>query len=365
MLPTRVALVSYTTAPFPSADLERVATALQRQVTEDVNGTWGVEGIVAPFESFDDVPVGYIPLAIVDQDKLPGREHAFHFAPSGQPLGLVGNYKNWSVLASHELIEILCDPWGNRTAVGRSLRDDQGEVEYLVEVCDPCQKRTYTVNDVHVSDFVTPRYYDPDDPGGGPYSWKENITAPLQVLEGGYITWSVRRGDGQEIWQAKRNGDVSIEPLSTGTPIFTRGWVDLQSADYSGPVARAAATTSPAGSSANGYGAALQAEVDAVLASLDVPPTIPSFDQLLKLIEDLATNPSVYNAFEADPAGFLTGQGLNGSMFHFPAGEVPSQKRYEAVFNALNQIKQKGLGPGLDQPLVSTELQALAMHGST
>jgi hypothetical protein len=366
MLPTRVALLPFTDKPGLSlTELLRVAAALQTQVTRDVAPIWAVEGVVSPFESFDDVPPGYIPLAIVDKDRLPDREHAFHFAPGGQPLGIVGFQEDWSVLASHELIEIMCDPWGNRTTTGTSLRDDQGQVEYLVEVCDPCQEKTYTINDVAVSDFVTPRYYDPVNVGSGPYSCMENVTEPLEVLDGGYITWCVRGPEQQEIWQAKRKGkELCIAPLTTGTPMFTRMWVDRQTGPNSAGTAAPAAASPPV-SGASGYGAALKAEVEGVLDSLAGSP--PSFDDLLKFIDDLANDPDVYGQFKSGATrdALLKDRGLNPNDFKFSDPEIPSQGRYKKVYASLNSLKTQGLGPGLDQPSVSSELQALAMHGST
>jgi hypothetical protein len=65
----------------------------------------------------------------------------------------------WSVTASHECQEMLADPFGNRLVSGPSLAPDQGNVEYLVEVCDPVEDLgfAYLINGVLVSDFYTPR----------------------------------------------------------------------------------------------------------------------------------------------------------------------------------------------------------------
>jgi len=68
---------------------------------------------------------------------------------------------------------------------------NQKRVEYLVEVCDPSEAAPfgYTVNDVPVSDFYTPSYFDPVFAPGVRYSFTGAIKKPRQVLRGGYVSW--------------------------------------------------------------------------------------------------------------------------------------------------------------------------------
>src|SRR5260370_42094257 len=60
-----------------------------------------------------------------------------HCDDTGQPMALITSDLDWSVTASHEVLEMLVDPFGNRTIAGQSVSPDQGRVEYLVEVSDP------------------------------------------------------------------------------------------------------------------------------------------------------------------------------------------------------------------------------------
>jgi hypothetical protein len=64
-------------------------------------------------------------------------------------------------------------------------------VEFLVEVCDPSedQEFAYTVNDVLVSDFYTPHYFDPLPHEGVRYSFNGKVSAPREVPRGGYLSW--------------------------------------------------------------------------------------------------------------------------------------------------------------------------------
>src|SRR5262249_5510693 len=67
----------------------------------------------------------------------------------------------------------------------------QGRVEFLVEAADPCgdPRFAYTCDGVRVSDFCTPRFFDPVAVPGVQYSLTGALTKPRYVLPGGYLTW--------------------------------------------------------------------------------------------------------------------------------------------------------------------------------
>ncbi len=110
----------------------------------------------------------------------------------------------WSLTASHEAMEMLVDPSGNRLVAGDSPKADQGRVSFLVEVCDPSEASdyAYSANGILVSDFYTPNYFDPVKAPGVRYSYTGAITEPRQVLKGGYLSWedAVSGSWWQEIW---------------------------------------------------------------------------------------------------------------------------------------------------------------------
>ena len=112
---------------------------------------------------------------------------------------------------------MLCDPWGNRTAAGRSPKEDQGQVEFLVEACDPCEapEFAYVINGVLVSDFITPQFYDPKQTMGARYSFTGAITKPREVLAGGYISWWDPASN--HIWQFLRLGQDEFLDLGEGS----------------------------------------------------------------------------------------------------------------------------------------------------
>jgi hypothetical protein len=170
------------------AEITRVAAALQKQVTRDFSPLWQVNATVDGFASLEDVPLGYWPVILVSEVQ---GALGFHLDKNGQPYALIQAGSSWSLTASHEALEMLADPFGNRLMAGQSPKPDQGRVEFLVEVCDPCEDHAfaYTVNEVLVSDFYTPHFFDPVAQSGVQYSFSTRITQPRQVLQGGYLSW--------------------------------------------------------------------------------------------------------------------------------------------------------------------------------
>src|SRR5947209_5558695 len=213
------------------SQVTKVAAALQKQVTRDFSPIWGVTATVDAFASLDDVPLGYWPILVGSEGQGGGGVHLTH---DNQPYALVDFTPDWTVTASHECLEMLADPFGNRLVAGDSPDPGKpGRVEFLVEVCDPCEVPSlgYTVNGIRVSDFYTPRFFDPPQPGGMTrYDFMGHITAPRQVLRGGYLSW--RQGDG--VW--------AQELFFGATPTFKaigkfdrsfgslRAWIDSQTA---------------------------------------------------------------------------------------------------------------------------------------
>ena len=200
MLPVQVALVSASGQTDPG-DVSHVAAALSKQATRDLAPLWSVTATVDAFPSLRGVPVGYWPVIIVDDVRGAA---GFHTDRWGHPFALVEYSDSWSLTASHETLEMLVDPFGRRTAPGRSPKRDQGQVEFLVEACDPCEASqfAYTIDGVLVSDFITPRFYDPRKTTSARYSFTGSIPRPRQIREGGYISWWEPRTNHiwQELW---------------------------------------------------------------------------------------------------------------------------------------------------------------------
>jgi hypothetical protein len=174
--------------------LTRVAAALSKQVARDFGPIWSVDATVDAYASLEDVPIDYWPIILVSE--IQGAA-GYHMDKSGQPYALVETSGNWALTASHECLEMLADPFGSRLRAGNLL--DQAiacglkpaRVRYLVEVCDPSEAAqfAYQVNGILVSDFYTPRFFDPVKAPDVTYSFTGHISTPRTVLPDGYITW--------------------------------------------------------------------------------------------------------------------------------------------------------------------------------
>jgi hypothetical protein len=210
-LTDHVAIVSLTSA-ITMRDLLRASAAVQKQITRDLVPFWGLRATVDAFEDLESVPSDYHPVVLFgDAAELEGRLDFAVGAPyaaqlvdqferdrleglhlnafTRQPFALVEASDTWSVTLSHEIIEMVIDPYGNRLVAAMHPLNHGERVKYLVEVCDPCQAVWYPVNGVPVSDFYTPRYFDPIWAEAGRYSFTGALEHPLQIIEGGYLSW--------------------------------------------------------------------------------------------------------------------------------------------------------------------------------
>jgi hypothetical protein len=189
MLPNHVALVSED-SNIKTSELSTIAAALQKQVTRDFGPLWGIHADVSAYARLEDVPLDYWPIVVKDDIGDPSAA-GYHEDKHGQPFALVKYDANWSLTASHEALEMLADPFGRRMVSGGSPMKGQGNVQFLVEVCDPCEAEefSYGVNGVVVSDFYTPHFFDPVAAPGVRYSFRNSIKKPRDVLKGGYLSW--------------------------------------------------------------------------------------------------------------------------------------------------------------------------------
>jgi hypothetical protein len=197
MLPRRVGIASRS-ATVGLRDIIKVAAALNVQATRDLQDIWNISATVTALADPESIEPGVLPIFIVDdvgQDGATG----LHLTDHKQPYALVDAGPTWSLTASHECLEMLVDPSGNRlisssaiTAAGSKVQDVTTEkFEYLVEVADPSEDpaNAYMIDEVLVSDFYTPHFFDPVVSPGVRYSFTGRIKRPREILPGGYISW--------------------------------------------------------------------------------------------------------------------------------------------------------------------------------
>lgn len=210
LLAVHVALVSLTDE-ISARDLQQAGAAVQKQLVRDFLPVWGLRATLDTFADLSSVPSDYLQVIVFnDPQELSGLgarvgpEYAARLVDdfergrltglhtnslTREPLALVQASDSWSVVLSHEVLELVADPYGNRLIAAAHPRDATQRVKYLLEVCDPCQAVWYPVNGVPVSDFYLPRYFDPVAVDRLRYSFTGEIGRPLEILDGGYLTW--------------------------------------------------------------------------------------------------------------------------------------------------------------------------------
>jgi hypothetical protein len=218
--------------------LHAASQALNLQVSRDLPQFWPVSATVMWLPNPKKVPVGVWPVQLVKT--LPPDEGGFHSDQHKQPYSKVIASKSdntWTIDASHEIVEMLVDPYGNRmqssVAIGirnGKIQDGTGQFGYLVEACDPCEDNSYayTVNGIAVSDFITPHFYDPVVTQGTRYSFTGAVKAPRQILPGGYISWvNPQEDEWQQLMWVDPNQPPSIHDLGKADEKKSlREWID-------------------------------------------------------------------------------------------------------------------------------------------
>lgn len=220
-------------------EVTQVGAALQKQVSRDLASLWSIEATVDVFANLADVPIGYWPVLVRDDVSARFGAAGIHLDDARQPLALVQADPGWALAASHEVLEMLVDPYGDRLVAGDVPAEarDHGRVEYLVEICDPSEapEFAYTVNGVRASDFYTPAFFDPVRVAGARYSFTGALSSPRQVLRGGYLSW--RNPIGTHWYQLR--WFTTPRPTIVDLGIFdgsmsTREWVDLRTEVHEG-----------------------------------------------------------------------------------------------------------------------------------
>lgn len=130
-------------------------------------------------------------IRILDDSDQQGALGYHDFTPGGRPISYVfaktdADYGySWSVTLSHELVEMIADPWIS------ALMQVSDTAAYALELGDPVEADNlgYEITvkghgPVLVSDFVLPNWFVPGSPGQ--YDYKGHATKPLQILPGGY-----------------------------------------------------------------------------------------------------------------------------------------------------------------------------------
>jgi hypothetical protein len=87
-----------------------------------------------------------------------------------------------SVTACHELFEMVIDPIANLWA------EAADGTEYAYEMCDPVEADTFMVDNIAMSNFVYPTWFEPfKHPAGTKYDHLGLLKRPFSMTKGGYV----------------------------------------------------------------------------------------------------------------------------------------------------------------------------------
>ncbi len=205
---------------------EQVAAAipaLQRQVTLDFRGYWDLDCQLMSLPKDAPLVDGWWQILVTDNPDQAGALGYHELTSRGTPLGKVfagldlESGGSWTVTLSHELLEMLADPWINWCAQG-----SDGKI-YALEVCDAVEADNlgYEIDGVLVSDFITPSWFEPvtfepatPEPAmAGQVDFKGRIKKPLELAAGGYISVLDRNGR----WTQIASHGEPIAPIPVGS----------------------------------------------------------------------------------------------------------------------------------------------------
>jgi len=216
LLPSRITSLTYRVSVInlstqaTDEDVKKVVAALQDQVHKDFAPIWGVDAELAVIAKGKQPEAHSWWLAIRDDSEVSG-DWGWHgltgerlpyskiFLRQAKEQGVA-----WSVVASRELLGMLVDPRVNLTAFVPSPDGTSGTV-WAYEVTFPCgtTEGTYKNNDVLVSDFVTPAWFDASvKPSDSRFDFLGKINKPLTLLPGGSAwLYEITSGSG---WKEQR-----------------------------------------------------------------------------------------------------------------------------------------------------------------
>jgi hypothetical protein len=191
LLTIPLAVVNATTQ-VGAEQLNAATAALQMQVHRDFAPTWNVDADLAVVASGERPPTGAWWIVILDNSDLGGALGYHDLTSQGLPLGKVfvetarKSGQSWTVLFSHEVLEMLADPFICLTALAPTMF---GIYLYAYENCDACQSEQtgYKIGDQLVSDFCLPAWFDAGQLGtAGPFDHLRLMKRPFELLPGGY-----------------------------------------------------------------------------------------------------------------------------------------------------------------------------------
>lgn len=185
-----IPLIAITNASTCLSDeqVEAVLPALQKQVSSDFKAYWEMDCTLTFLTRSQSLAEDWWQIVVLDNpdqaDALGYHELTSQDTPIGKIFAKLDldSGSSWTATLSHELLEMLADPWINWCAVGSDSKI------YALEVCDAVEADNlgYMIDSVLVSDFVTPAWFEPTC--ADRLDFKQHLSKELELARGGYIS---------------------------------------------------------------------------------------------------------------------------------------------------------------------------------
>ncbi len=208
-----------------NADVVPVVAALQKQVSNDFRPVWGTDAELSIVPKGTQPPTGSWWLVLLDDSDQANALGYHDLTTEGLPIGkafAASDLKagtSWTVTASHELLEMLGDPNINLTVFVEN--NNTAGVLYAYEVCDACEDDSlgYQIDNVLLSDFVYPSWFEGfRAEGSTQFDRMNKIQNPFQLLVNGYIgVFNVASGSGWQQQTADKRPANALHRGAVGT----------------------------------------------------------------------------------------------------------------------------------------------------
>ncbi len=182
-----IAIINATTV-LNDSQVAPVVQALQVAISRDFGPIWNVNASLVQIPRNGHPPAGAWWMVLMDNSDMQGAlGYHYDLTPEDLPIGKVfvktclEDGEPWETCLGHELYEALIDPYINLTA-----QADDG-VFYAYEVADAVEAQVYTINNVPMTNFVTPLWFQSSAPSGSKYDFLGNLKHPFELAAGGYI----------------------------------------------------------------------------------------------------------------------------------------------------------------------------------
>jgi hypothetical protein len=204
------------------AQISVIVPALQIQVDRDFSPIWKLDANLVFVPTGQVAPTGSWIIYIMDTSDQ-ADDLGYHDLETGLPLAKVfaksdlAAGSSLSVTLSHELLEMLVDPY-IQNCVFDQASDTTGTL-YSYEICDPCEDDQfgYTINGILVSDFLYPAWFEGQwKAGSTKFDFRGILNSPFSLAEGGYMSTFIVPNVGG--WKDKSADDKPSRRLLSKGP---------------------------------------------------------------------------------------------------------------------------------------------------